>query len=252
MWFMVSKTLLSLILPPAGPLVSIAAGFLIVKPCRNLGRFMIATGFLALYALSISPVAYLLLQPLETAVTAPPSQLVKADAIVVLAAGVRDRSWLGMPSEPSSTSYERMIEGITIYRKRRLPLVFVGGNGDPWRKLAPEADAMAASARGLGVPARDILVENSSRNTLEGARALKSVITGTRIVLVTSASHMKRAAALFAKQGFTVVPAPAGYRAESGKLSLPAFIPRAGNLEDSSTALSEYISYCWYSLSGAI
>jgi uncharacterized SAM-binding protein YcdF (DUF218 family) len=252
MGFATAKTILYLLLPPASLLIIMALGFLVIGFLRGLGRSLIAVGFILLYLFSIGPVSDALLKPLET--SSPPWKdgQVKADAIVVLGGGVRDLSWLERPSVPSCSSLERVVMGIMLYRGLHLPVVLMGGNGDPSRAVVPDADAMARTAHGLGVPARDVMVENKSRNTLESARALKSMIKGRRIILVTSAFHMKRASAMFAKQGFHVAPAPAGYRHERKKLSFYSFIPHAGNLADSSAALSEYVSLFWYSMNGAI
>lgn len=252
MQFIFLKTILSLILPPASLVLLVALGFL-VGPRRFLGRLLIAAGFLLLYLLSISPISDTLLGPIETAFPPWKDGPVKADAIVVLGGGVRDLTWLAQPCEPSGTSKERAVMGITIYRKHRLPLVFMGGNGDPsGTVVCTDADAMARTAVELGVPVRDVKTENKSRNTLESARALKNVIKGNSIILVTSAFHLKRATAMFTKQGFRVLPAPAGYRCEHKKLTFFSFIPRVENLDDSSTALYEYASFLWYSQNKAI
>ena len=252
MVFIFLKTVLSLILPPASLLIVMAFGFLVIRPCRAFGRLLIATGFILLYLLSISPVSDVLLKPLEVGFPPWKDGPVKADAIVVLGGGVRDLTWLELPSESSCSSKERVVKGITIYRKHHLPLVFMGGNGDPSRIMSPDADAMARTALELGVPARDVKVENKSRNTLESAKALKGLIKGNSIILVTSAFHLKRASAMFIKQGFHVIAAPAGYRYELKELTFSSFIPHAGNLNNSSTAISEYLSLFWYSVNGAI
>jgi uncharacterized SAM-binding protein YcdF (DUF218 family) len=252
MGFVITKIIVSLISPPASPLIIMALGFIIIRAHRVLGRLMVAAGFFLLYAFSIGPVSQALLKPLETGFAIEKEGRGKGDAIVVLGGGVRDLSWLGQTFEPSSSTLERVVKGITIYRKLHLQLVFVGGSGDLSRTSGPDADAMAHIARELGVPARDIMVENKSRNTVEGARALKNVIKGTDIILVTSASHLRRASAMFIKQGYRVVPVPTGYRYEHKKLSFLSFIPGSGNLADSSTAISEYVSLFWYSMNGVI
>jgi uncharacterized SAM-binding protein YcdF (DUF218 family) len=252
MAFIFSKTVLFLILPPASLILLMGLGFL-VGARRFLGRLLIALGFLLLYLLSISPVSDALLGPIETAFPPWKDGPVKADAIVVLGGGVMDLTWLAQACEPSDTSKERALKGITIYRKHRLPLVFMGGNGDPsGTTVCNDADALARTAVELGVPARDVKTENKSRNTLESARALKNVIKGNSIVLVTSAYHLKRATAMFTKQGFRVMPAPAGYRCEHKKLTFFSFIPRVESLVDSSTAIYEYTSFLWYSLNKAV
>ena len=250
MFFVLAKIVQDLILPPSGFLLLMLAGFLIVKKKRKAGGLLIASGAVLLYLMSISPVSDALVRPLEK--SHAPLMRIPADAraIVVLSGGVRDLSWVGLEPEPSETSLERTIKGVLLYRARRLPFVVVGGNGDPAKPDLREADAMARVASDLGVPREDIIIENTARNTVESAEAVKSILPGKRIILVTSAFHMKRAAAMFVKQGFDVVPAPAGYRSERQRFSLNALIPNAGNLYYSSRALAEYMSLAWYSMRG--
>jgi uncharacterized SAM-binding protein YcdF (DUF218 family) len=111
---------------------------------------------------------------------------------------------------------------------------------------------MARTAKDLGVLEKDIIIENKSRNTVESARAVKEMLKGKRIILVTSAYHMKRSVALFKKQGLEVIPAPAGYKSEQRSLKYFSFIPSASNLSSSSLALSELLSYSWYSMTGGL
>ena len=55
----------------------------------------------------------------------------------------------------------------------------------------------------MGVPRKDILIENASRNTHESAVAVKAMLLGKatseECLLITSANHMRRAAACFRK-----------------------------------------------------
>ena len=252
MSFIITKILLSLILPPASLILLMAAGFLVIAFRRMLGGVLIISGFLLLYLFSISPVSDFLLKTLER--YSPPALEIRgqADAIVVLAGGVRDLSWLNLEPQPSATSIERLVAGVKLYRELHIPLVIIGGNGNPFEQDIKEAGAMGRVAEGIGVPDRDLITENAPRNTLESARAARKVIKGNRIILVTSAYHMKRSSAMFRKQGFDVVPAPAGYLSEQRELSLYSLIPRAGSLHDSAAALSEFLSLFWYTVTGAM
>ena len=252
MFFSASKILMALILPPASLAILMAAGFVLIKFRRMLGRFLILSSFVLLYLLSISPVSDFLLRPLEKGAARENAEQEKADAIVVLAGGVRDLSWLHLESQPSEMSIERLVAGVKLYRDMHVPLVFIGGNGNPFEQGVKEAEAMGRVARGIGVPEKDIITENAPRNTLESAIAAKKLIKGKRVILVTSAYHMKRSSAMFRKQGFDVAPSPAGYKSEQGGLSLYSCIPRAGSLDDSSAALAEYLSLLWYTMTGAI
>jgi uncharacterized SAM-binding protein YcdF (DUF218 family) len=150
---------------------------------------------------------------------------VDARAIIVLGGGVRDLSWIGLEPEPSDTSLVRTVTGVVFYRARRIPFIVSGGSGDPSQPDIREADAMARVASSLGVPRKDIIIENKARNTIESAKAVKAMFTGKRIILVTSAQHMKRAAGMFAKQGFDVIPAPTEYHGERRGVSLAHSFP---------------------------
>ncbi len=167
--------------------------------------------------------------------------------------GRRDLSGLGLPAEPNAQSLERVVTGVEIYRVLRVPLVVMGGNGDPWTARPTDGDTMATAARRLGVPKDRIVIENRSRNTFESAEALRDLIPGRTIVLVTSAYHIRRAVALFAGQGFSVQPAPAGFLGErrSLALSFSALVPSGASLVNTATALHEYLSLGWYLLTGA-
>ena len=180
------------------------------------------------------------------------STAIRANAIVVLSGGVKDLSWLGLKSEPSEASLERLLAGVRLQKALHLPLVLSGGSGDPTNPEISEADAMARLAASLGVPHKDIVVERKSRNTIESAKLLKKNFPGKRIILVTSAFHMKRASAMFKAQGLDVIPAPAGYTSEQRGFSPFTLIPTAAHMRTSAMALHEYLSFLWYKGRGGI
>jgi uncharacterized SAM-binding protein YcdF (DUF218 family) len=253
MFFTLTRIVQALILPPSGLLILMAIGFLIVGKKRILGFLCIASGFLLLYGMCTSPVSDALIQPLES-MYAPlvVTKDIDAQAIVVLSGGAREASVPGLEPEPGESSLERLVHGVVLYRKLRIPLLFVGGSGDPGRPALQEAEAMARTAISIGIPAKDIQVESSARNTFESAKAVKRLLKNSRVILVTSAYHMKRSVAFFKKQGFDVVPAPTGYRTERRALTGYSLIPRLENLSSSSFALSEYLSYRWYAMRGEL
>jgi len=248
--FMFLKLLQRLVLPPASILLLLLFGFLLVRYRRNLGRLFLSTGFLLLYGLSISPVSSALIAPLERDFQPLNAKLVKADVIVVLGGGTRDRSWLGLKPDPAEESLKRVVAAVTLYKALHIPVLLTGGSGDLAQSQLSDADAMARTALDLGVLEKDIRIETMSRNTLESAKAVKGMIKVNRIVLVTSAFHMKRSVALFRKQGFEVVPAPAGFRSGQRPFTVFSIIPNADSLSSSSLALAEHLSLGWYSMTG--
>lgn len=254
MGFVITKIILALILPPASLLIIMVAGLLIMVRSRLIGHFLLFTGLVLLYLLSIEPMSNILLRPLEG--YAPPfaGSYRGSAAIVVLAGGAKEIPWTGLATQPSARSLERLVYGVQLQRDSgTLPLVITGGSGDPSKQGISEAEAMAGVAHSLGVSKRRLLVEGASRNTLENARYVREMIGGgRRVILVTSASHMKRASALFRRAGFDVIPAPCGYLSEEKPLVIKSFIPSASSHAGSSTALYEYAALVWYRIRGEI
>ncbi|MBI5328025.1 MAG: YdcF family protein [Deltaproteobacteria bacterium] len=253
--FVISKIFQALLLPPAILLLIISFGFLIIRRQPRIGRCFILTGFFLFYLLSIRLVSDFLILPLES--TFPPFKgplsINSASAVVILGGGVTDLSWLGVSPQPSRASLSRLIYGLTLYRQ--IPgstLVISGGSGDFEKQNISEADAMKEWAIALGVEAKNIIVEKNSRNTSENATEVKRIIKDKKPILVTSAYHMKRAAAMFKKTGMDVTPAPTDYINERKGVSFYSFIPQTRHLLTSTMALSEYMSLIWYKLVGRI
>lgn len=248
MFFTIQKMIWYLAMPPASLIILMLVGLAMVGKRRVLGRTLVLLGIILLYSLSLDPVANMLLKPLESA--APPLQRLPAaaDAVVVPGGGSVDLTWAGAPPVPNAETLTRLIRGIEIARRLNAPLVLTGGNGEPFATTLNDADVMAAAAIALGMPASQVIIENRSRNTLENSHAVRKIVTGNRIILVTSAYYMKRAVAMFRKRGFSVTPAPTYPLVQTRKRNFSTLIPTAGNLARSSTALAEWLSLGWWGI----
>uniref|UniRef100_UPI0018F07D88 ElyC/SanA/YdcF family protein n=1 Tax=Vibrio cholerae TaxID=666 RepID=UPI0018F07D88 len=73
------------------------------------------------------------------------------------------------------------------------------------------ARMMARVALALGVPKSDIILLETAKDTWEEARQAAAFVQQKRMVLVTSASHMKRAMREFESAGLNPIPAPTNY-----------------------------------------
>jgi len=205
-----AKTLLrNLILPPAGPLLLAIIGLLLLRRRPQLGRVLLAVALGSLWLLSLPVVADALTR---LTMHYPPLDLgepTRAQAIVILGGGGQRAyapEYGGPAAEP--LLLERLAFGAYVARRTGLP-VLVTGNGI-------EATAMSISlARNFGVETR--WVEARSYDTFENARNSAQLLRADgvqRIVLVTGATHLWRAAHEFTATGLTVVPAPVGVLAD--------------------------------------
>ncbi len=235
----------SLILPPGGPLVLLLLALLLWR-WRRPARILLATGIVTLYLAAIPATTGWLAGGLEPpAGTAWPAENA---AIVVLSGGrYADAPEYGGEDRAGVVELRRLLHARHVHRATGLPVLVSGGK--PLGEDAAGARLMERTLeRVLDTPVR--WTEPESRNTWENAvfSAHRLEAAGLeRVVLVTHAAHMRRAAACFRAQGLAVHPAPTGYHtADAGDRGLLAWVPDAGNLLATRDLLHEYLGLAWY------
>jgi uncharacterized SAM-binding protein YcdF (DUF218 family) len=218
-------------------------------------RWPLIAALALLYISSMPIVGNRLTQSLESRTPARAIDQVKtADAIVPLG---------GIFGPPVADGFlpnvgeagERLEAGIVLWQKKKAAwLVFTGGR-IPWAKQAEVEGAVskrAAIAR--GIPAEQIIVTRDVGNTVDESLAVRDLMheRGWRkIILVTSAWHMPRAARLFRKAGVDFVPFPVDLQTSPKvPLILLDFLPRAEGLQKTETALREWYGILFYALTG--
>ena len=167
-----------------------------------------------------------------------------ADAIVVLGGGMESSRGLFYPDMNSAA--DRVWHAARLYKTGKAPLVIPTGVG--------EIEATVPLLVDLGVPTAVIRVETASRNTAENARCTAALLArsgGRRVLLVTSAWHMRRAQLLFERAGLEVIPAATDYeatiaRARPDRWSLLMLLPSPDALNRNTVILKEYIGYWVY------
>lgn len=222
---------------------------------RRLAVTGSALAFLILALSAWTSLGAMMLNPLEERFQRPPLPQ-KVDGIVVLGGGFEGAINLVRGGYELSSGGDRMVE--TAILARRFPqakVVVSGGNGSLFLDGEGDADTAPRLLGPLGVSADRLILEDKSRNTYENAvfsRQLVEPKPGETWLLVTSAFHMPRAKALFDKAGFPTVPWPVDYRT-SGKEGVGLFRDNAADsLENTTTAIREWIGLFAYWLSGRI
>jgi hypothetical protein len=64
----------------------------------------------------------------------------------------------------------------------------------------------------LGVSEADIITLDTPKDTKEEAIESKKIVDGKKLILVTTASHMKRASMLFKKEGLDIIESPTNHK----------------------------------------
>ena len=217
--FVIKKILTPFLVPP-GIFVVLALCLAARQFRKNRRQAAAWAGFaLLMWAAATAPLGNRVLAGLEYSYL-PPAE-VKADAVVVLSAGIEEggAGSLGVPTL-SAVSLERASEAARIYRRYKLPLVITGGTVF---STGPEAPVIKEYLVSLGVPAKDIFTEERARDTWENAVFSKKLCDEKgykKPLIVTSAYHMRRAMWSFKEAGFEgAAPYPTAYK----RLKRPRF-----------------------------
>ena len=171
--------------------------------------------------------------------------------VVVLGGGHTSDPKLPANSQISSPSLMRLVEGIRIYKNiPESKMILSGGKGfDP----VPNAKIMAKVALVLGVQEKDIVLEQTSKDTKDEALLIKMMVHEDDFILVSTASHMPRAMAMFKKLNMRPIPAPTDYSIKDGSAIAPiSFFPRSSKIHNAEKAFYEYLAIAWAKLKGQI
>lgn len=238
-----SKLATALLSPLGTALLLGLVGVLLTARMRRTGTTLVVLALAWLWLWSTPAASDRLQQHLEG--TFPPRRvesLPRADAIVVLGGAMVPPS-ATLPYPDLNMAADRVWHAARVYRAGKAPLIVASGGSEPDVSAMPEAEAMAGFLAELGVPPTAILREGRSRNTRENAEFTAALLRGRQVrsvLLVTSALHMRRAAAEFERAGFQVVPAATDHSlAKVG--GLRRWLPDTGALDTSARGLKEVV-----------
>ncbi len=244
--FILKKLLAALLLPLPIGLCFIFIGllWLWISRGKKMASVCISLGFLILCVFSSNFISLPLANQLEQQY-APLTDLPKVNDIVVLGGGVRSNPNLPPNTQLQSASLSRLVEAMRLYRlyKRHhqsIQLVLSGGR--VFGSMA-EAGVLENTATLLGVDPKDVILENGSEDTYQETIYIKKIVGHKPFILVTSATHMPRAMALFKQEGLFPIPAPTQYMAQTTSpfYNISQYVPNSKNLVLTDIALHEYI-----------
>ncbi len=209
--------------------------------------FLIFCGVL-LYVTSTYYIGNKLVTILEKPYNVPLKET-KTDAVVILGGGHYKGS-SNLPLEEGS--FKRLMYGIMIAKKRNLPIIYAGADYEieaarlSIEELNRTLDLnLTTPPDGKLVPRFSVLYTKNALTTKQNAEQTARLfaeqnITAPKIYLVTSATHMKRAAALFEKYRMQVVPAATDFKTRSDSCYC-FYYPSTAGLRLTNIALHEIL-----------
>lgn len=216
---------------------------------RRAGRWSVTVGALVIVLAAWNPVADRLLAPIEAA-HAP--FLLDADDDAIVAVVVLGGGWAPHPPWPASTrlnesSLHRLTEGLRVLQRFPDAELIVTGTGRA-ADAVPIALGYAEAAVELGVaPERIVALVDPTDTALEAYAVREHLGSDARFVLVTSASHMRRAVRHFERAGLTPIASPTQFltgRDDVKRLSY--WVPSAQALRKTERAVYETLG--WWAL----
>jgi uncharacterized SAM-binding protein YcdF (DUF218 family) len=153
---------------------------------------------------------------------------------------------------------DRLVMARELFRLEKAPVLLLGGNAN---KLDGVVRFEGVIVRDLlatwGIPSDAIIPLGANEDTHDEALKVHALATERgwhRVLLVTSANHMRRASAVFRSQGLEVVPVPCNFLTTIGTAPPPpgVCVPRAEGFAKVSVWLHEEIGWWTYRRRGWI
>lgn len=248
---------LSLFLHPLSlGLLLVVVGLPLSHWSRKVGLAGVVVGVLLVWIPSMPVVSDALQRSLET--RHPPTHIDSvptADAIVMLGGSLK------APRPPRlypdlSDAADRVWYAARLYRAEKAPRIIASGGTLPWQNPeSREAPVMQTLLADWGVPPDSVLLEAGSANTYQNATNTAAVMAEhgiDRVLLVTSALHMRRALATFRSAGVEAIPAATDYQVARSEWTVLDIAPDAGALTGATAAIREYVGYLVYRWRGWI
>lgn len=236
-------------------LAGLACLFAFALGRRRKALVLITVGTLYLWVAATPIVALMLINSLEEQYPVVSiDTLPNADVAIVLG-GISVQSQQLNPYPDLKSGADRILHAVRLLKAGKVKRILVS-SGRPVSQIDSRSEAVviAGFLREFGASDADIVLEREARNTRENAINSLAVMREkefSSVLLVTSALHMPRAAAVFRKAGVKFTPVAIDTLSSSiESRSVFAFLPSSKALDYSTQAIKEWIGLLVYWLRG--
>lgn len=251
MFFILSKVL-GWVLMPLG-LITISTIVALVFRRKKLGKIGLVVSVTLFFFFTNPLLATLVMNTWE-----PPAkeyqEIKKVYDVGIVLAGISVPNRAPFDRIQFAKGADRIIHAIDLYKLGQIKKILIsGGSGALTYKGIPESHMLWAFTINMGVPARDVVIEDLSRNTRENALYSSEMVQpDDQVLLITSAFHMYRSSACFDKVNVKHDTFPTDYYGDEIRLSLNIFIPQIYAIELWTKLSKELLGILAYKLAGYI
>jgi len=151
----------------------------------------------------------------------------------------------------------RVTHALNLYHAGKVKkILFTGGNARLFEDSRRDNSPIFKFYAMCGVAPEDILIESASRNTRENALFVKQLLDergeSGRVILITSAYHMRRSEGCFRKVGIDVTGFSADFYSAlpKNRFDLERILPNPYALSTWNLLMKEWVGYLVYRLMG--
>ncbi len=209
-------------------------------------RYLVLSSFFVLWLISAPISSHYMLAPLEKNqvgwVQFDPELHKDPEGIIILGCGHSENAELPISSQYQTCSLRRIVHGVLLHKQTGLPLYFSGGKM-PYKAVS-EAQNNAKLAMELGVGHDAIHVVEGSMDTHSESFTLKEALGDRKAILVTSASHIRRATIYLKQAGVSVYASPTDHLITEKRvdfLNPYAYLPSGKGLIRMESAFYEWL-----------
>ena len=190
--------------------VTLLSIFLYFVKLRGLSLIIFLINFVFIALISFLPIGSYLIYNIEKeyhSYIKPPDQV---DGILILGGATNPLLYNEYDQISLNGSSERLVESVFIIKKfDKAKVIFSGGSGFLNRSGFDNAQVAKSFYKKIGIEIDKIIFEDNSRNTYENIIYSKKIANpkiNENWLLITSASHMKRALLIADKNNWDLIP----------------------------------------------
>ncbi len=153
---------------------------------------------------------------------------------------------------------DRLLQAVSLYKKGKIKKILVtGASGDLIYRHHKEGKMMQDFLKSIGIPDTNILVDTLAENTHQNAVYVKKMLNGnlknSKLLLITSSLHMRRARACFEHENMKVDIYATNPISTSVRWNFEfLFVPDPSNLLIWNGLIHESLGYLVYKIYGYI
>jgi len=190
--------------------VTLLSIFLYFVKLRRISLIIFLINFVFIALISFLPIGSYLIYNIEKeyhSYIKPPDQV---DGILILGGATNPLLYNEYDQISLNGSSERLVESVFIIKKfDKAKVIFSGGSGLVNRPDLDHAKVAKSFYKKIGIETNQIIFEDKSRNTYENIIYSKKIANpkiNENWLLITSASHMKRALLIADKNNWKLIP----------------------------------------------